>query len=105
MLSDDPYPAEMQAAGKAGTLQPGRLHESESLLGGPAAGGGISTSDDLATWIRALVTGKVFNADYQQQWLTSLQAEDPDKPDGQKYGYGISYQRFGPARRDVLPRR
>jgi D-alanyl-D-alanine carboxypeptidase len=28
--------------------------------------------------------------------LTSLQAEDPDAPDGQKYGYGISYQRFGP---------
>ena len=22
--------------------------------------------------------------------------EDPDAPDGQKYGYGISYQRFGP---------
>ena len=28
--------------------------------------------------------------------MTSLQAEDPDAPDGQKYGYGISYQRFGP---------
>lgn len=40
--------------------------------------------------------GKVFDADYHQQWLTSLQAEDPDAPDGQKYGYGISYQRFGP---------
>ena len=26
----------------------------------------------------------------------SLQAEDPDQPDGQKYGYGISYQRFSP---------
>ena len=31
-----------------------------------------------------------------EQWLTSLQAEDPDVPDGQKYGYGITYQRFGP---------
>jgi D-alanyl-D-alanine carboxypeptidase len=38
-----------------------------------------------------------FNANYHQQWLTSLQAEDPAAPsDGQKYGCGISYQRFGP---------
>ena len=50
----------------------------------------------MATWIRALVSGKVFNADYQQQWLESVQAEDPENPDGQKYGYGISYQRFSP---------
>ena len=28
--------------------------------------------------------------------VTSLQAEDPAAPDGQKYGYGVSYQRFGP---------
>ena len=61
-----------------------------------AAGGAISTADDLATWMKALVSGKVFDADYQQQWLASLQAEDPAAPDGQKYGYGISYQRFGP---------
>ena len=61
-----------------------------------AAGGAISTADDMATWIKALVSGKVFNADYHQQWLTSLQAEDPDLPDGQKYGYGISYQHFSP---------
>jgi D-alanyl-D-alanine carboxypeptidase len=61
-----------------------------------AAGGAISTADDLAKWMKALVTGAVFNADYQQQWMTSLQAEDPNAPDGQKYGYGMSYQRFGP---------
>ena len=46
--------------------------------------------------MRALVSGKVFNADYQRQWLSSLRAEDPSAPDGQKYGYGISYPRFGP---------
>jgi D-alanyl-D-alanine carboxypeptidase len=61
-----------------------------------AAGGAISTADDLATWMKALVSGEVFNADYHRQWLTSLQAEDPGAPDGQKYGFGISYQRFGP---------
>jgi D-alanyl-D-alanine carboxypeptidase len=94
-LADDPYPAEMQSAAKAGTLQPIDYTNQNSSYA-TAAGGAISTADDLATWMKALVSGKVFNADYHQQWLTSVQAEDPDAPDGQKYGYGISYQRFGP---------
>jgi D-alanyl-D-alanine carboxypeptidase len=94
-LADDPYPAEMQAAALAGTLQPiDYTHQNSSYA--TAAGGAISTADDLAAWMKALVSGKVFNADFHQQWLTSVQAEDPDAPDGQKYGYGISYQRFGP---------
>lgn len=50
----------------------------------------------MTAWIRALVSGKVLNPEYQQQWLHSLQPEDPSTPDGQQYGYGISYQRFGP---------
>jgi D-alanyl-D-alanine carboxypeptidase len=94
-LADDPYPAEMQAAARAGTLQPIDYTNQNSSYA-TAAGGVISTANDLVTWMKALVSGKVFNADYHQQWLTSLQAEDPDAPDGQKYGYGISYQRFGP---------
>jgi D-alanyl-D-alanine carboxypeptidase len=57
---------------------------------------GDVTADDLATWMKALVSGEVFNADSHREWLASPQAEDPDRPDGQKYGYGISYQRFGP---------
>jgi D-alanyl-D-alanine carboxypeptidase len=46
--------------------------------------------------IRALVSAKVLNADYQQQRLDGLQPEDPNVPVGQQYGYGIAYQRFGP---------
>jgi D-alanyl-D-alanine carboxypeptidase len=94
-LADDPYPADMQAAAQAGTLKPIDYTNQNSSYA-TAAGGAISTANDLATWMKALVSGKVFNADYHQQWLTSLQAEDPDAADGQKYGYGISYQRFGP---------
>jgi D-alanyl-D-alanine carboxypeptidase len=94
-LADDPYPADMQAAAQAGTLQPVDYTNQNSSYA-TAAGGAISSADDLATWMKALVSGKVFNADYHQQWLTSLQPEDPAAPDGQKYGYGISYQRFGP---------
>jgi len=94
-LADDPYPADMQAAAQAGTLQPTDYTNQNSSYA-TAAGGAISTADDLATWMKALVTGKVFNADYQQQWMTSLQAEEPGVPNGQQYGYGITYQRFGP---------
>lgn len=95
-LADDPYPADIQAAAQAGTLQPVD-YTNQNASYATAAGGAISTADDLATWIKALVTGTVFNADYQKQWLASPQAEDPAAgPDGQKYGYGISHQRFGP---------
>ena len=61
-----------------------------------AAGGVISTADDLATWIRALVAGRVLNAEYQRRWLDSLKPEDPSKPEGQKYGYGIAQVSWGP---------
>ncbi|MFD1544443.1 serine hydrolase domain-containing protein [Nonomuraea guangzhouensis] len=95
-LVDRPYPADVQAAARSGRLRPtDYTHQNPSYA--TAAGGVISTADDLATWIRALVTGKVLNPAYQQQWLSSPQAEDPSAPpDGKKYGYGIAYQRFGP---------
>ena len=51
---------------------------------------------DLAIWMRALVGGKLFDADYQRQWLDSPTPQDPNKPLGQKYGYGISQITFGP---------
>ncbi|AGB25236.1 penicillin-binding protein, beta-lactamase class C [Mycobacterium sp. JS623] len=94
-MADEPYPADMQAAARAGTLPP-IDYTNQNPSYATAAGGAISTADDLAKWMKALVTGTVFNADYQHQWMASLQAEDPNAPDGQKYGYGISYQRFGP---------
>lgn len=94
-MVDEDYPADVIAAARAGTLKPvDYTHQNPSYA--QAAGGAISTADDLATWMRALVTGKVFDADYHQQWLNSLRPEDPAKPDGQRYGYGISYQRYGP---------
>lgn len=94
-LADDPYPADIQRAARAGTLAPIDYTNQNSSYA-TAAGGAISTADDLATWIEALASGGVFNADYQKQWRDSLLPENPAAPDGQKYGYGISYQRFGP---------
>jgi D-alanyl-D-alanine carboxypeptidase len=48
--------------------------------------------------MRALAGGKLFHVDYQRQWLDSLEPQDPSKPLGQKYGYGISQITFGPNR-------
>ena len=96
-LADAPYPADLQAAARAGTLKPNddtRQNPSYAF----AAGNVISTADDLAIWMRALVGGKVFDANTQRQWLDSLEPEDPGKPAGQKYGYGISQISFGPNR-------
>ena len=94
-LVDKPYPADTQAAARAGTLAP-TDYTSQNPSYATAAGGVISTAADLATWMRALVSGGLFHAEFQRQWLDSLQAEDPAVPEGQSYGYGISYQRFGP---------
>ena len=55
--------------------------------------GVISTAGDIATWIKALVAGRVLNPASQRRWLDSLKPEDPNKPQGQKYGYGISQLR------------
>ncbi|MDF3299490.1 serine hydrolase domain-containing protein [Streptomyces tropicalis] len=94
-LVDRPYPAAMQAAARSGRLAPlDYTHQNPSYA--TAAGGVVSTADDLATWIRALVTGKVLGPVYQRVWRNSPRPEDPAAPAGRKYGLGISYQRFGP---------
>ena len=95
LLTDKPYPPDIQAAAKAGTLKPDDCTSQNSSYA-TAAGGVISTANDLATWIHALVGGKVLNADYQRKWLDSLQPEVASKPEGQKYGYGISQLSWGP---------
>jgi D-alanyl-D-alanine carboxypeptidase len=94
-LVDAPYPADFQAAAKAGTLKPNDDTEQNPSYAF-AAGGIVSTADDLGTWMRALVGGKLFDADYQRQWLDSPEPQDPSKPLGQKYGYGVSQITFGP---------
>ncbi len=94
-LVDAPYPADLQAAAKAGTLKPND-DTSQNPSYALGAGGAISNANDLTTWIRAVVGGKVFNADYQRQWLESLEPQDPGNPKGQRYGYGIVQITFGP---------
>ena len=103
-MVDEPYPADVQAAARAGTLQP-IDYTNQNPSYATAAGGAISTADNMATWIRALVSGKVFNADYQQQWLHSLQPEDPDQTRRAEVRVRHLISAIRPERRDVLPRR
>ncbi len=95
LVGEPPYSLEVQAAARAGTLVPND-YTGVNHSNAAAAGGVISTADDCAVWIKALVGGKVFNADYQRRWFDSLQPEDPSKPKGQKYGYGIAQLSWGP---------
>ncbi|MFY9718940.1 MAG: serine hydrolase domain-containing protein [Candidatus Cybelea sp.] len=95
LVGTPPYTPAVQAAARAGTLLPNDFTGlNHSFVA--AAGGVISTADDLAIWIPALVGGRVLNAAYQQRWLASLRPVDPSKPDGLQYGYGIIQLRWGP---------
>ena len=89
-----PYSPEMRAAARAGTLLPGD-YTSLNHSFAAAAGGVVSTADDLATWIQALVAGRMLDAEYQRRWLDSPRPEDPSKPEGQRYGYGIARLSWG----------
>ncbi|MCL4244779.1 MAG: beta-lactamase family protein, partial [Candidatus Dadabacteria bacterium] len=96
VLTDDaPYPPELVAAARAGTLEP-RDFTGLNHSFAWAAGGVISTANDMAVWIKALVSGQVLDAEYQRKWLDSFKPQDPDKPEGQQYGYGIVRLSWGP---------
>jgi D-alanyl-D-alanine carboxypeptidase len=95
MVGSPPYSPDVQAAARAGTLLP-RDYTDLNHSFAEGAGAVISTASDLATWIEALVAGRVLNAEYQRRWLDSLQPEDPSKPKGQRYGYAIVQISWGP---------
>jgi len=89
-----PYTPEMAADAHAGTLEPKDftdINHSFSFT----AGAVISTGADLATWIQALGSGKVLDAEYQQIWQASAKIIDPDNSYNW-YGYGIDQLRWGP---------
>jgi D-alanyl-D-alanine carboxypeptidase len=95
MVGTPPYSPQVKAAARAGTLLP-KDYTDLNYSFAAAAGGVISTASDLVTWIQALVGGRVLNATSQRRWLDSPRPEDPSKPDGQQYGYGIAKLHWGP---------
>ncbi|WP_305094695.1 serine hydrolase [Prescottella sp. R16] len=91
-LTDPALPEDMQAAAKDGTLQPADVTDVNPSWAW-AAGAGISTADDLVTWVQALAGGQLLNKDMQAQRLASLQPTGPE-PGSAEYGWGIA--KMGP---------
>ena len=79
-----------QQRARSGQLKPGDYTDANPSWGW-AAGAGISTAADLATYVEALVGGGLLSAELQQQRLDSVQ------PVGNAgAGYGLALARFGP---------
>ena len=93
MYGTPPYTPAMAAEARAGKLQP-KDYTDVNLSFSFAAGAVISTAADLATWIKALSGGKVFNAEYQRIWQDSAKIINPANSYNW-YGYGIAQLRWG----------
>ncbi|MEO6828107.1 MAG: serine hydrolase domain-containing protein [Microbacteriaceae bacterium] len=90
--------ADQQAAAAAGSLKPNNV-TAQSPSWSWAAGGLISTANDLTTWARALSGSRVLGASLHQRWLDDVKPMDPANPEGgPQYGLGIEQIRFGPNR-------
>lgn len=79
-LSDDEL-----AAAAAGELVP-TDHTNDNASWTSAAGAGISTASDLATWVEALGGGGLLSDDMQQRRIESVQPNE----DGSSYGWGMA---------------
>jgi D-alanyl-D-alanine carboxypeptidase len=83
---------EVQAAARAGTLAPKDV-TSVNPSWGWSAGAGISTAEDLARYVEALVGGQLLPPAIQRQRLDSVVPIDPSNP--QSAAYGLALARFG----------
>ncbi|MGW0017984.1 serine hydrolase domain-containing protein [Rhodococcus sp. NPDC003382] len=82
-------PAEQAAEAAAGTLQPNDVTDINPSWGW-VAGAGISTSNDLARFVKALVGGELLDDRMQEERLASVISIDPANPDSAAYGLGIA---------------
>lgn len=92
MDSPPALPESMQAAAHSGALPPVDQTGANPSWGW-AAGAGISTANDLATWVEAMVGGTLLNSELQAQRLRSVVPIDPDNPNSAGYGWGLA--KFG----------
>ncbi len=92
-LTDPALPEDMQEQARNGTLAPSDVTNVDPSWAW-AAGAGISTATDLATWVDALTSGEMLTADLQQQRLASIRPTDPSNPQSPGYGWGIA--KLGP---------
>ena len=86
-------PPEVQAAARAGTLEPMDVTDTNPSWAW-TAGAGISTAPDLADYVEELVDGCLLSPQLQQKRIASVQPLDPDDPASPGYGLGLAS--FGP---------
>ncbi|WP_232497160.1 serine hydrolase domain-containing protein [Agromyces humatus] len=79
---------EQVAEARAGTLVPNDVTDINPSSGWAAAAG-ISTTDELARYVKALVGGDLLSEEMQQLRLDSVRPIDPDNPDSPAYGLAI----------------
>jgi D-alanyl-D-alanine carboxypeptidase len=88
-LRDPSLPADQLAQVQAGTLVPtDRTNDNPSWTG--AAGRGVSTAKDLATWVKAMVGGQLLDAATQRARMDSM------LPTGNDADYGFALAQLGP---------
>jgi len=85
---DGVLPPDEAADANAGTLEPNDVTDVNPSWAW-AAGAGISTTRDLARYVKALVAGELLNKKLQRQRLASVRSIDPDNPDSPAYGQAI----------------
>ncbi len=85
----EPLSAARQAAAADGSFVPADVTD-ENPSWAWSAGSGISTIEDLATWVEALGSGRLLSAAGQQARLASVQPIDPTNPSAPKYGFALA---------------
>ncbi|WP_245937785.1 serine hydrolase domain-containing protein [Williamsia limnetica] len=88
-LDEPALSPERIAAIEAGGVAP-RVTTNDNPSWTWSAGQGISTANDLATWVKAMGDGELLDEATQKLRIDSVQATDPAKPEGASYGYGIA---------------
>ncbi|QCB97811.1 class A beta-lactamase-related serine hydrolase [Arthrobacter sp. PAMC25564] len=91
-IASSQLPADLIARAKAGTLAPNDYTNSNPSWAW-AAGQGISTAGDLATWAEAITGGKLLRPELQKVWLDSPRPVDPNDAGGALYGLALA--KFG----------
>ncbi len=91
-LASAKLPADLIARAQAGTLLPNDYTNSNPSWTW-AAGQGISTIGDLASWAEAITGGKVLNPEMQKIWLDSPRPVAAGDAGGALYGLGLA--KFG----------
>jgi D-alanyl-D-alanine carboxypeptidase len=92
-LADPALPPDQQSAARNGTLVPHDVTDLNPSWAW-AAGAAISSAEDLATYVKPLVTGGLLDAATQKERIDSLAPTNPADPNSASYGLALA--RFGP---------